>query len=102
MANGDLPGVATDAKSALSDNIQAHIGRATHFADNETRDWSLFVFFRIQSQAEFKVNMQRVAAVLDAKTAAEKAAAEDTLVGAMSHQSCANAGLTQQKLQEDL
>ena len=36
----------------LAASVQAHFGRASKFADGRTRDWSVFFFFRILSQAE--------------------------------------------------
>jgi Dyp-type peroxidase family len=43
----------------LGDYVQAHLGRASKFADGRTRDWSFFFFFRILSQAEFDAGPKR-------------------------------------------
>ena len=39
------------ASSGLATAVQAHLGRASRFVDGKTRNWSLFFFFRIMSQA---------------------------------------------------
>lgn len=36
----------------LSDVAQAHLGRASWFADGRTRNWTLFFFFRILSSRD--------------------------------------------------
>lgn len=48
----------------LSSTVQAHLGRASHFADGKTRNWTLFFFYRILKQAEFRRDVSRLKAVM--------------------------------------
>jgi Dyp-type peroxidase family len=50
-AHGKQPG-----DRPLGDYVQAHLGRASKFADGRTRNWTLFFFFRILSQASVEAN----------------------------------------------
>jgi deferrochelatase/peroxidase EfeB len=42
----------------LGDYVQAHLGRASKFADGKTRNWTFFFFFRILSQTSVEANAQ--------------------------------------------
>jgi Dyp-type peroxidase family len=96
MANGD-GSMAAYSNAALGENVQAHIGRASRFADGQTRDWSLFVFFRILSQQEFAANMKRLAAI---ELATSKREIENEYIRAVTHAGRANAGLAQPRTDE--
>ncbi|MFD0916086.1 cytochrome P450 [Pseudahrensia aquimaris] len=50
-------------------DTQAHLLRPSKFADGRTRDWSLFVFFRILSEREMKRSAQLVENLIAAKDA---------------------------------
>src|SRR4051794_1809937 len=91
MANGD-GSMGAYANAALGETVQAHIGRAARFADGATRDWSLFVFFRILSQQEFAANMKRLAAI---ELATDRGEIEHQYIRAVTHAGSANAGLAQ-------
>jgi Dyp-type peroxidase family len=58
------------ASSGLATAVQAHLGRASRFVDGKTRNWSLFFFFRILSEARLAANLKQIALALDAKAAA--------------------------------
>ena len=63
------------ASSGLAAAVQAHLGRASRFVDGNTRNWSLFFFFRILSKARLAANLRQIALALDAKAAAGVASA---------------------------
>ncbi|MEM9106816.1 MAG: hypothetical protein AAGC96_14275, partial [Pseudomonadota bacterium] len=44
----------TVSQTALTEEVQAHLGQASKFANGKARNWSLFVFFRILSKAEIE------------------------------------------------
>jgi hypothetical protein len=56
--------------SGLATAVQAHLGRASRFVDGKTRNWSLFFFFRVLSEARLAGNLKQIALALDAKAAA--------------------------------
>ncbi|MCY6383248.1 hypothetical protein [Hoeflea prorocentri] len=51
--------------------IQAHLGQASKFANGKTRNWSLFLFFRILSKAEMDNSRLLMARLADAVSNAE-------------------------------
>jgi Dyp-type peroxidase family len=93
----------TEAKRAapLSSSVQAHLGRASHFADGKTRNWTLFFFYRILNQAEVDADVKRLVAVASEKDADNKKAALSTFLWALADPALMNAGLVEQKLAED-
>lgn len=94
MGNAD-GSVGTPPKAELARTAQANIGRAARFADDKPRDWNLFVFFRILSQAEFDANMKRLARVAHATA---KRDGECEYLRAITHAGSANAGLAQPRV----
>src|SRR5688500_20243079 len=64
------------ASSGLATAVQAHLGRASRFVDGNTRNWSLFFFFRVLSKARLAANLKQIALALDAKAAAGVAPAK--------------------------
>ena len=50
VRGGAAPEEPTLSQS-LGNYVQAHLGRASKFADGKTRDWSVFFFFRVLPQA---------------------------------------------------
>lgn len=56
----------------IADEIQAHLGQPSKFANGKTRNWSLFVFFRILSKAEVENSRRMFAKILAASSASEK------------------------------
>jgi deferrochelatase/peroxidase EfeB/cytochrome P450 len=77
-------------------NVQAHLLRASKFKiDNgeATRNWSLFFFFRILTQAEFDATVQRMQ-----RAAADAAGAKRELWLDFTHPAILNAGLVAQRL----
>jgi deferrochelatase/peroxidase EfeB/cytochrome P450 len=51
---------AAPAAPPLAASVQAHFGRAAKFANNKTRDWTVFFFFRILTEAEFEEDLRRI------------------------------------------
>jgi deferrochelatase/peroxidase EfeB/cytochrome P450 len=51
---------AAPAIPPLAASVQAHFGRAAKFANHKTRDWAVFFFFRILSEAEFEADLRRI------------------------------------------
>lgn len=70
MAYDGETGRRPPASSRLANSVQAHLGRASRFVDGKTRNWSLFFFFRILSEARLAANLKQIALALDAKAAA--------------------------------
>lgn len=70
MANGDT---AHTSELALGKKVQAHIGKASHFADGKTRNWSLFFFFRILPEAELNQDLELLKQYMQAHSDADKA-----------------------------
>ena len=78
------------------DNIQAHLLRASKFEcgqSRETRNWSLFFFFRIIPQAEFEATQERIK-----EASAADVSCEHTLWTDFAQPTLLNAGLTDQLL----
>lgn len=70
MAYDGEAGPLPPAPSRLATAVQANLGRASRFADGTTRNWSLFFFFRIMSEARLAASLKQIALALDAKAAA--------------------------------
>jgi Dyp-type peroxidase family len=67
-------GLALD--QPLGDYVQAHLGRASKFADGKTRNWTVFFFFRIMSQASVEASaaaLQRLVTLLRAPDRSDEA-----------------------------
>lgn len=60
------------ADRPLGDYVQAHLGRASKFADGRTRDWTVFFFFRILSQAEFEARARRFGGLITLLSALDR------------------------------
>jgi Dyp-type peroxidase family len=82
--------------SKLASSVQAHLGKASRFADGKVRDWTLFFFFRIVPEIETHADLERLAAVLKARTDAEAIAPLTRLVAALANPAAINAGLEEQ------
>ena len=81
----------------LSDVVQAHLGRASWFADGETRNWTLFFFFRILSQAEIDKDVERLGALMKSTNDnGSKINAWLELLGSLEDPALMNAGLVEQ------
>ena len=63
--------------SSLATDVQAHLLRASKFAGGHTRNWSLFLFFRVMAESEVKATFDRFVASLEAAAAALAAPSED-------------------------
>ena len=70
MANENSAGTS---ELALGKKVQAHIGKASHFADGKTRNWSLFFFFRILPEAELNQDLELLKQYMQARSDADKA-----------------------------
>lgn len=70
MAYDGEAGRLPPASSRLATAVQANLGRASRFVDGNTRNWSLFFFFRILSTARLGANLKQIALALDAQAAA--------------------------------
>ena len=51
LVRGDAAPEEPTLSQSLGNYVQAHLGRASKFADGKTRDWSVFFFFRVLPQA---------------------------------------------------
>jgi Dyp-type peroxidase family len=80
----------------LSDVAQAHLGRASWFADGKTRNWTLFFFFRILNQAEIDKDVVRLGQVLKPATVEELTRSWFELVASLEDPALMNAGLVAQ------
>src|SRR5215467_14791101 len=91
MAGDEVAANETDPSvSRLASSVQAHLGKASRFADGNARDWTFFFFFRIVPKTETGADLRRLADVLKAQTDEEVATALRRFVGAL------NAGLVEQ------
>ena len=70
MAYDGEAGRLSPVSTGLANSVQAHLGRASRFVDGNTRNWSLFFFFRVLSKARMAANLKQIALALDAKAAA--------------------------------
>jgi len=84
------------AASKLASSVQAHLGKASRFADGKVRDWTLFFFFRIVPETETQADLGRLAAVLKPQTDAEAIAPLERLIAALANPSAINAGIGEQ------
>lgn len=75
MANGDAGIPQTTLP--LEANVQAHLAKASRFADGLTRNWSLFFFFRILPEAELALDLDRLAKFIAARNAGQDSAKEE-------------------------
>ncbi|MEX3009610.1 hypothetical protein [Hoeflea sp. TYP-13] len=67
--------VTTKQRSSITDTaaeIQAHLGQPSKFANGKTRNWSLFVFFRILSKSEIDSSRRLFAKVVAAAVSSGK------------------------------
>jgi Dyp-type peroxidase family len=55
-----------DGFSGGEPSVQAHLIRAAKYAGNKTKNWSLFCFFRIMKEAEWKATASRVQQIVAA------------------------------------
>ncbi len=101
MASGEQAGCPrTISQSALGANMQAHLGRASRFADGSKRNWSLFFFFRILPEAELKNDFDQLAAFMKALKDGNSDVAEEEgrkLLAALQYPAAVNAGIVKQK-----
>ena len=72
---------AAEAPPPLAETVQAHLGRASSFAQGDTRNWSMFFFFRILTQAEVVEDFRRLGDLMKADAASiRKAGVESGMV----------------------
>jgi Dyp-type peroxidase family len=95
----DHPNTAPTRQETL-ENVQAHLLRASKFKiANEqvvTKNWSLFLFFRILTQAEFDATMQRMKSAMTEGTGAQQKLWQD-----FADPAILNAGLVEQCSADD-
>jgi deferrochelatase/peroxidase EfeB/cytochrome P450 len=100
MANDQQPvAEQPSTQSPLGASVQAHLGKASHFADGLTRNWSLFFFFRILPEAELAMDYERLAKLMAATKADDREAMEAAareLLAAIHHPAAMNAGVVKQ------
>jgi deferrochelatase/peroxidase EfeB len=97
MADGEAaPEESYSAASRLASSVQAHLGKASRFADGKVRDWTFFFFFRIVPESETQADLGRLATVLKARTDAEAIAALKQFVAALANPAAINAGSVEQ------
>jgi Dyp-type peroxidase family len=75
----------------LSHVVQAHLGRASWFADGKTRNWALFFFFRIMTDAEIDKDVGRLTALMGAADAESKKMKLLELLGSLEDPALMNA-----------
>ncbi|BCH22661.1 Dyp-type peroxidase domain-containing protein [Mesorhizobium sp. L-8-3] len=91
----DDPHIA--ASESLADAVQAHIGRASRFADGKTRTWSFFFFFRILTQAEVRQDIRRLKQIKPGDLDANAAVVEEIALS-LADPALMNAGVVEQEL----
>ena len=69
LVRGEAATKEPPLSESLGASVQAHLGRASKFADGKTRDWSGFFFFRILPQAAIDADVARVRALCSLLTA---------------------------------
>ena len=69
LVRGEAATKEPPLSDSLGNSVQAHLGRASKFADGKTRDWSVFFFFRILPQATIDADVARVKALCSLVTA---------------------------------
>jgi Dyp-type peroxidase family len=104
MANGDLT-YTSKPKPPIGKSVQAHLGKASRFADGHTRNWSLFFFFRILPEAELAEDLNRLKAFMTVLNAGASRAAEaktegQKLLASIRHSTTMNAGVLAQAKQD--
>jgi Dyp-type peroxidase family len=90
-----------DAQVPLSEVVQAHLGRASWFADGRTREWTVFFFFRILNQVEIDKDADRLKALIGAGPDDKKKPFLD-LLGSLEDPALMNAGLVAQAALSEL
>ena len=60
LVRGEAATKEPPLSESLGASVQAHLGRASKFADGKTRDWSVFFFFRILPQAAIDADIARL------------------------------------------
>ena len=60
LVRGEAATKEPPLSESLGASVQAHLGRASKFADGKTRDWSVFFFFRILPQAAIDADVARL------------------------------------------
>ena len=103
MASGEQAGPPqTILQPALGENVQAHLGRASRFADGRKRNWSLFFFFRILPEAELKNDFDQLATFMKAYHDHSDVVEEEgrKLLAALQYPAAVNAGIVKQKQKE--
>jgi deferrochelatase/peroxidase EfeB/cytochrome P450 len=85
------------SRKETSENIQAHILKASKFQDEKApRNWSLFFFFRILRQAEFDAMMDRMQGAMKDDPGAKHELWQD-----FAQTTYVNAGIVEQRLAKD-
>ena len=102
MANGVAVGTPQQSvpQPIPGASVQAHLGRASRFANGQKRDWSLFFFFRILPQAEVDKDFGQLAQVMKAVLDGQRDLAEEEaqkLLASLHNSSTANAGFVDQE-----
>jgi Dyp-type peroxidase family len=96
MASDQVEPSQPTKSARLSDSIQAHLGRASSFADGKTRNWTLFFFFRILKKAEIARDTARLKSMMDATTDADRRSILIDLIDSMEGPILASAGVADQ------
>jgi Dyp-type peroxidase family len=82
-----------EAPLPLAETVQAHLGRASRFAHGDTRNWSIFFFFRILTQAEVAEDFRRLGDLMKVDTAAS---ALEEFIASMMDSGLMNTGIPEQ------
>jgi Dyp-type peroxidase family len=96
MESSQIEGSQPTEQVHLSHVVQAHLGRASWFADAKTRSWTLFFFFRILNEAEIDKDVDRLKALMDAAGAENKRMKVLELLGSLEDPALMNTGLVAQ------
>ena len=104
LVRGEAATKEPPLSESLGASVQAHLGRASKFADGKTRDWSVFFFFRILPQAAIDADVARLrrlwpllmAGRPDEKTRSETRKALLEVFGSIKNPALMNAGLGSQ------
>lgn len=91
----------TPTRQETLENVQAHLLRASKFKIGSEhvvpKNWSLFFFFRILTQAEFGATMQRMKSAMTDDTGAQQKLWQD-----FADPAILNAGLVEQRSADDI